>query len=154
LKNQKLLYVLIFLFGIGLGGFFFMKGFKSPKQNIAEKNDLHVGHSDHSEETNYDTDSLDNVVDIAVSNLQKGKKENDPVLMMQQGIFILRDALTLNPKHELANYHMALLNLERGTAANDKEQILKAQEKVNLLLEIDPNNEDYLILKKDIEGKL
>lgn len=154
MKNQKSLYVLIFLFGIGLGGFFFYKGFKSPKQHIKENSDHHAEHSDHSTEINYDADSLDNVVDIAASNLLKGKQENDPVLMMQKGIFILRDALILNPKHELANYHMALLNLERGIAANDKEQILKAQEKVNLLLEIAPKNEDYLTLKRNIEEKL
>jgi hypothetical protein len=154
LKNQKLLYILIFIFGIGLGGFFFYKGFKSPKHHIEENLNLHADHSDHSTEITYNSDSLDNVVNIAVSNLLKGKEENDPVLMMQQGIFILRDALTLNPKHEMANYHMALLNLERGIAANDKEQILKAQEKVNLLLEIAPNNDDYLNLKKKIEEKL
>lgn len=156
MKNQKLTFILIFLFGIGLGGVFFIKGFKTPKGivNTETAEHSHEAGNDKSVSVEFNKDSLDNAIDVAIDNLNTGLENNDPVLMMQKGIFVLRDALKVDPKNEKANYHMALLNLERGRSTGDKEQILKAKEKAELLLQLDASNEDYLKLIEDVSNAL
>lgn len=155
MKNQKLTFILVFLFGIGLGGIFFYKGFKSPKGEVKEAPEHnHDASESVVADVSFDKDSLDNAINQAIENLNIGLENNDPVLMMQKGIFVLREALTVDPKNEKANYHMALLNLERGISTGDQEQITKAQEKADLLLELNPNNEKYLKLKDDAANAL
>jgi hypothetical protein len=91
--------------------------------------------------------NLDEVVKSAVANLKKGQESGDMGLAMNEGVMKLLAVVKQDSNHLQATYYLGLFALESG-------QIEKAQKRFKKLVLLQPQNEEYKKILRDIELKL
>ncbi|MBR9860924.1 hypothetical protein GYB22_09275 [bacterium] len=102
-------------------------------------------HQDH--EITEDNLSVDARIDQALANIKEGRETNDFNLMMQNGVFKLREIEAEDSNNLRAIYHLTLLSMESG-------QFEKAKNRSKKLLLLQPSNEEYQKLHDEILQKL
>ena len=120
--------------------------------------DAHADH-DHSEEPQKppfvqvedadlaDDADLDEVVNQAISNIEKGRADGDMMLVMNGGIMKLKAVLERDPENVKAINQLGVMSVESG-------QLEKAEKRFEKLVLLQPENQEYAERLSEIQSKL
>lgn len=99
-------------------------------------------------DTELDSDAnLDEVVDLAVKNMEKGKETGDMNLAMNEGVMKLLAVVKRDSNHLNALKYLGLFALESG-------QFEKAEKRFKKLLLLQPENQEYKNKLQEIREEL
>ena len=101
-----------------------------------EQTEDHSDHEHAEEAESSENLTIDQRIDQALANIEKGMAENNPALMMQQGVFKLREIEQEDSTNERALYHLGKLSMQSG-------QFEKAEVRFKKLILLHPSNEEY-----------
>jgi tetratricopeptide (TPR) repeat protein len=91
--------------------------------------------------------NLDEVVDLAVKNMEKGKETGDMNLAMNEGVMKLLAVVKRDSNHVNALKYLGLFALESG-------QFEKAEKRFEKLLLLQPENQEYKNKLQEIRKEL
>lgn len=91
--------------------------------------------------------NLEEVVDLAVKNMQKGKESGDMNLAMNEGVMKLLAVVKRDSNHLNALKYLGLFALESG-------QFEKAEKRFKKLLLLQPENQEYKNKLQEIREEL
>lgn len=137
MKNNPLTSNLaIILLGVLLAVTLFVTGYKSDKKDV-ELSDPHSEVNSTDVEIEDEVPSnLDEEVDFALANIEKGKSSGDMSLVMNEGIMKLLAVTKKDSNNIRAIYYLGLFSLESG-------QLQKAEKRFEKLVSLQPQNEEY-----------
>ena len=128
-------------------GLFFSE-YKTDTKN-AEQHSNHHGEAKTSEsdvDDNVPT-NLDEDVDLALINIEKGKSSGDMSLVMNEGIMKLLAVTKKDSNNVRAIYYLGLFSLESG-------QLQKAEKRFEKLISLQPQNEEYRNTLQEIRNQI
>ena len=91
--------------------------------------------------------NLDEEVDFALANIEKGKSSGDMSLVMNEGIMKLLAVTQKDSNNIRAIYYLGLFSLESG-------QLQKAEKRFEKLVSLQPQNEEYVNTLQKIRNQI
>ena len=148
MKNNPLTSILaIILFGVLLSVTLFVTGYKSYEKDV-ELSDPHSKVNSTDVEIEDEVPSnLDEEVDFALANIEKGKSSGDMSLVMNEGIMKLLAVTKKDSNNIRAIYYLGLFSLESG-------QLQKAEKRFEKLVSLQPQNEEYVNTLQKIRNQI
>ena len=133
-----------FLLAVGL----FFSGYKTSTKD-AEQHSSHHGKVEplESHDHNNVPTNLDEDVDLALANIEKGKSSGDMSLVMNEGIMKLLAVTKKDSNNLRAIYYLGLFSLESG-------QLQKAEKRFEKLISLQPQNEEYRNTLQEIRNQI
>ena len=132
------------LLAVGL----FFSAYKTNTKN-AEQHSNHHGEAKTSESHDDDNvpTNLDEDVDLALANIEKGKSSGDMSLVMNEGIMKLLAVTKKDSNNIRAIYYLGFFSLESG-------QLQKAEKRFEKLISLQPQNEEYRNTLQEIRNQI
>ncbi len=148
MKNNPLTSNLaIILLGVLLAVTLFVTGYKSDEKDV-ELSDPHSKVNSTDVEIEDEVPSnLDEEVDFALANIEKGKSSGDMSLVMNEGIMKLLAVTKKDSNNIRAIYYLGLFSLESG-------QLQKAEKRFEKLVSLQPQNEEYVNTLQKIRNQI
>lgn len=148
MKNNPLTSNLtIILLGVLLVVTLFVTGYKSDKKDV-ELSDPHSKFNSTDVEIEDEvTSNLDEEVDFALANIEKGKSSGDMSLVMNEGIMKLLAVTKKDSNNIRAIYYLGLFSLE-------SRQLQKAEKRFEKLVSLQPQNEEYVNTLQKIRNQI
>lgn len=139
--------IAIIVLGVLLAVGLFFSAYKTNTKN-AEQHSNHHGEAKTSEshDDNVPT-NLDEDVDLALANIEKGKSSGDMSLVMNEGIMKLLAVTKKDSNNVRAIYYLGLFSLESG-------QLQKAEKRFEKLIFLQPQNEEYRNTLQEIRNQI
>ena len=139
--------IAIIVLGVLLAVCLFFSAYKTNTKN-AEQHSNHHGEAKTSEshDDNVPT-NLDEDVDLALANIEKGKSSGDMSLVMNEGIMKLLAVTKKDSNNVRAIYYLGLFSLESG-------QLQKAEKRFEKLIFLQPQNEEYRNTLQEIRNQI
>jgi len=139
--------IAIIVLGVLLAVGLFFSAYKTNTKN-AEQHSNHHGEAKTSEshDDNVPT-NLDEDVDLALANIEKGKSSGDMSLVMNEGIMKLLAVTKKDSNNVRAIYYLGLFSLESG-------QLQKAEKRFEKLILLQPQNEEYRNTLQEIRNQI
>lgn len=140
--------IAIIVLGVLLAVGLFFSAYKTNTKN-AEQHSNHHGEAKTSESHDDDNVStnLDEDVDLALANIEKGKSSGDMSLVMNEGIMKLLAVTKKDSNNVRAIYYLGLFSLESG-------QLQKAEKRFEKLISLQPQNEEYRNTLQEIRNQI
>jgi tetratricopeptide (TPR) repeat protein len=91
--------------------------------------------------------SIDEEIDLALENIEKGKSNGDMALVMNEGIMKLLTVTRKDSNNVRAIYYLGLFSLESG-------QLEKAEKRFEKLVSLQPQNEEYVNTLQEIRNQI
>lgn len=138
----------IIVLGVLLAVGLFFSGYKTNTK-YAEQHSSHHGEVESSESLANDNlpASLNEDVDLALANIEKGKSNGDMSLVMNEGIMKLLAVTKKDSNNVRAIYYLGLFSLESG-------QLQKAEKRFEKLISLQPQNEEYRNTLQEIRNQI
>jgi hypothetical protein len=125
----------------------FVTGYKSDKKDV-ELSDPHSKFNSTDVEIEDEvTSNLDEEVDFALANIEKGKSNGDMSLVMNEGIMKLLAVTKKDSNNIRAIYYLGLFSLE-------SRQLQKAEKRFEKLVSLQPQNEEYVNTLQKIRNQI
>ena len=148
-NNLSVSNTLIIVLGILLTLILAISGFKTSVKEVVVS-DPH-GNSKFdlsSTEMTSDTDvGIDEEIDLALKNIEKGKSSGDMSLVMNEGIMKLLAVTRKDSNNVRAIYYLGLFSLESG-------QLEKAEKRFEKLVSLQPQNKEYVNTLQEIRNQI
>ena len=148
-NNLSVSNTLIIVLGILLTIILAISGFKTSVKEVVVSD--HHGNSKvdlSSTEMTSDTDvGIDEEIDLALKNIEKGKSSGDMSLVMNEGIMKLLAVTRKDSNNVRAIYYLGLFSLESG-------QLEKAEKRFEKLVSLQPQNKEYENTLKEIRNQI
>ncbi|MEK9600710.1 MAG: hypothetical protein VW147_02630 [Bacteroidota bacterium] len=140
--------IAIIVLGVLLAVGLFFSAYKTNTKN-AEQHSNHHGEAKTSESHDDDNvpTNLDEDVDLALANIEKGKSSGDMSLVMNEGIMKLLAVTKKDSNNVRAIYYLGLFSLESG-------QLQKAEKRFEKLIFLQPQNEEYRNTLQEIRNQI
>ncbi len=140
--------IAIIVLGVLLAVGLFFSAYKTNTKN-AEQHSNHHGEAKTSESHDDDNvpTNLDEDVDLALANIEKGKSSGDMSLVMNEGIMKLLAVTKKDSNNVRAIYYLGLFSLESG-------QLQKAEKRFEKLISLQPQNEEYRNTLQEIRNQI
>ena len=140
--------IAIIILGVLLAVGLFFSAYKTNTKN-AEQHSNHHGEAKTSESHDDDNvpTNLDEDVDLALANIEKGKSSGDMSLVMNEGIMKLLAVTKKDSNNVRAIYYLGLFSLESG-------QLQKAEKRFEKLISLQPQNEEYRNTLQEIRNQI
>jgi tetratricopeptide (TPR) repeat protein len=140
--------IAIIVLGVLLAVGLFFSAYKTNTKN-AEQHSNHHGEAKTSESHDDDNvpTNLDEDVDLALANIEKGKSSGDMSLVMNEGIMKLLAVTKKDSNNVRAIYYLGLFSLESG-------QLQKAEKRFEKLVSLQPQNEEYRNTLQEIRNQI
>lgn len=140
--------IAIIVLGVLLAVGLFFSAYKTNTKN-AEQHSNHHGEAKTSESHDDDNvpTNLDEDVDLALANIEKGKSSGDMSLVMNEGIMKLLAVTKKDSNNIRAIYYLGLFSLESG-------QLQKAEKRFEKLISLQPQNEEYRNTLQEIRNQI
>ena len=140
--------IAIIILGVLLAVGLFFSGYKTDTKN-AEQHSNHHGEAKTSESHDDDNvpTNLDEDIDLALDNIEKGKSSGDMSLVMNEGIMKLLAVTKKDSNNVRAIYYLGLFSLESG-------QLQKAEKRFEKLISLQPQNEEYRNTLQEIRNQI
>ena len=148
-NNLSVSNTLIIVLGILLTIILAISGFKTSVKEVAVS-DPHDNSKVDSSSPEMTTDidlGIDEEIDFALKNIEKGKSSGDMSLVMNEGIMKLLAVTRKDSNNIRAIYYLGLFSLESG-------QLEKAEKRFEKLLSLQPQNEEYENTLKEIRNQI
>lgn len=148
-NNLSVSNTLIIVLGILLTIILAISGFKTSVKEVAVS-DPHDNSKDDSSSPEMTTDidlGIDEEIDFALKNIEKGKSSGDMSLVMNEGIMKLLAVTRKDSNNIRAIYYLGLFSLESG-------QLEKAEKRFEKLVSLQPQNEEYENTLKEIRNQI
>jgi tetratricopeptide (TPR) repeat protein len=126
-----------------------ISGFKTSVKEVAVS-DPHGNSKVDSSSPEITTDidlGIDEEIDLALKNIEKGKSSGDMSLVMNEGIMKLLAVTRKDSNNMRAIYYLGLFSLESG-------QLEKAEKRFEKLVSLQPQNEEYENTLKEIRNQI
>ena len=138
----------IIVLGVLLAVGLFFSAYKTNTKN-AEQHSNHHGEAKTSESHDDDNvpTNLDEDVDLALANIEKGKSSGDMSLVMNEGIMKLLAVTKKDSNNIRAIYYLGFFSLESG-------QLQKAEKRFEKLISLQPQNEEYRNMLQEIRNQI
>lgn len=140
--------IAIIILGVLLAVGLFLSGYKTDTKNAEQHSNHHdeaktsESHDDDNVPTNLDED-----IDLALDNIEKGKSSGDMSLVMNEGIMKLLAVTKKDSNNVRAIYYLGLFSLESG-------QLQKAEKRFEKLISLQPQNEEYRNTLQEIRNQI
>lgn len=140
--------IAIIVLGVLLAVSLFFSAYKTNTKN-AEQHSNHHGEAKTSESHDDDNvpTNLDEDVDLALANIEKGKSSGDMSLVMNEGIMKLLAVTKKDSNNIRAIYYLGFFSLESG-------QLQKAEKRFEKLISLQPQNEEYRNTLQEIRNQI
>lgn len=140
--------IAIIVLGVLLAVGLFFSAYKTNTKN-AEQHSNHHGEAKTSESHDDDNvpTNLDEDVDLALANIEKGKSSGDMSLVMNEGIMKLLAVTKKDSNNIRAIYYLGFFSLESG-------QLQKAEKRFEKLISLQPQNEEYRNTLQEIRNQI
>ena len=140
--------IAIIVLGVLLAVGLFFSAYKTNTKN-AEQHSNHHGEAKTSESHDDDNvpTNLDEDVDLALANIEKGKSSGDMSLVMNEGIMKLLAVTKKDSNNIRAIYYLGFFSLESG-------QLQKAEKRFEKLVSLQPQNEEYVNTLQEIRNQI
>ena len=140
--------IAIIVLGVLLAVGLFFSAYKTNTKN-AEQHSNHHGEAKTSESHDDDNvpTNLDEDVDLALANSEKGKSSGDMSLVMNEGIMKLLAVTKKDSNNIRAIYYLGFFSLESG-------QLQKAEKRFEKLISLQPQNEEYRNTLQEIRNQI
>ena len=140
--------IAIIILGVLLAVGLFFSGYNTDTKN-AEQHSNHHGEAKTSESHDDDNvpTNLDEDIDLALDNIEKGKSSGDMSLVMNEGIMKLLAVTKKDSNNVRAIYYLGLFSLESG-------QLQKAEKRFEKLISLQPQNEEYRNTLQEIRNQI
>ena len=140
--------IAIIVLGVLLAVGLFFSAYKTNIKN-AEQHSNHHGEAKTSESHDDDNvpTNLDEDVDLALANIEKGKSSGDMSLVMNEGIMKLLAVTKKDSNNIRAIYYLGFFSLESG-------QLQKAEKRFEKLISLQPQNEEYRNTLQEIRNQI
>lgn len=140
--------IAIIVLGVLLAVGLFFSAYKTNTKN-AEQHSNHQGEAKTSESHDDDNvpTNLDEDVDLALANIEKGKSSGDMSLVMNEGIMKLLAVTKKDSNNIRAIYYLGFFSLESG-------QLQKAEKRFEKLISLQPQNEEYRNTLQEIRNQI
>ena len=148
-NNSSVSNTLIIVLGILLTIILAISGFKTSVKEVAVS-DPHDNSKVDSSSPEMTTDidlGIDEEIDFALKNIEKGKSSGDMSLVMNEGIMKLLAVTRKDSNNIRAIYYLGLFSLESG-------QLEKAEKRFEKLVSLQPQNEEYENTLKEIRNQI
>ncbi len=148
-NNLSVSNTLIIVLGILLTIILAISGFKTSVKEVAVS-DPHDNSKVDSSSPEMTTDidlGIDEEIDFALKNIEKGKSSGDMSLVMNEGIMKLLAVTRKDSNNIRAIYYLGLFSLESG-------QLEKAEKRFEKLVSLQPQNEEYENTLKEIRNQI
>ena len=126
-----------------------ISGFKTSVKEVAVS-DPHDNSKVDSSSPEMTTDidlGIDEEIDFALKNIEKGKSSGDMSLVMNEGMMKLLAVTRKDSNNIRAIYYLGLFSLESG-------QLEKAEKRFEKLVSLQPQNEEYENTLKEIRNQI
>ena len=126
-----------------------ISGFKTSVKEVVVS-DPHGNSKVDSSSTEMTTDTdvgIDEEIDLALKNIEKGKSSGDMSLVMNEGIMKLLAVTRKDSNNVRAIYYLGLFSLESG-------QLEKAEKRFEKLVSLQPQNEEYVNTLQKIRNQI
>lgn len=140
--------IAIIVLGVLLAVGLFFSAYKTNTKN-AEQHSNHHGEAKTSESHDDDNvpTNLDEDIDLALANIEKGKSSGDMSLVMNEGIMKLLAVTKKDSNNIRAIYYLGFFSLESG-------QLQKAEKRFEKLISLQPQNEEYRNTLQEIRNQI
>ena len=140
--------IAIIVLGVLLAVGLFFSAYKTNTKN-AEQHSNHHGEAKTSESHDDDNvpTNLDEDIDLALDNIEKGKSSGNMSLVMNEGIMKLLAVTKKDSNNVRAIYYLGLFSLESG-------QLQKAEKRFEKLISLKPQNEEYRNTLQEIRNQI
>jgi len=148
-NNLSVSNTLIIVLGILLTIILAISGFKTSVKEVVVSDPHGNSKVDlSSTEMTSDTDvGIDEEIDLALKNIEKGKSSGDMSLVMNEGIMKLLAVTRKDSNNVRAIYYLGLFSLESG-------QLEKAEKRFEKLVSLQPQNKEYENTLKEIRNQI
>jgi len=148
-NNLSVSNTLIIVLGILLTIILAISGFKTSVKEVVVSDPHGNSKVDlSSTEMTSDTDvGIDEEIDLALKNIEKGKSSGDMSLVMNEGIMKLLAVTRKDSNNVRAIYYLGLFALESG-------QLKKAEKIFEKLVSLQPQNKEYENTLKEIRNQI
>ena len=140
--------IAIIALGVLLAVGLFFSGYKTNAKNTEQHSGHHgeVKPLESHDDDNVPT-SLDEDVDLALANIEKGKSSGDMSLVMNEGIMKLLAVTKKDSNNIRAIYYLGFFSLESG-------QLQKAEKRFEKLISLQPQNVEYRNTLQEIRNQI
>jgi tetratricopeptide (TPR) repeat protein len=148
-KNLSVSNALVIVLGILLIIILVISGYKTKFKEVVIS-DPHSNSKVDSSSSEIITDidlSIDEEIDLALENIEKGKSNGDMALVMNEGIMKLLTVTRIDSNNVRAIYYLGLFSLESG-------QLEKAEKRFEKLVSLQPQNEEYVNTLQEIRNQI